>query len=78
MLGPVSAITSDDVGLKLDVGYGDAEHVAVLIDKAAIHLFPVDPRQAFANETVCAVGVIHRVDGQLQMVIDKPIDLKVI
>jgi hypothetical protein len=78
LIGPVSQVSSDGNGAHIEIGFGPGEHVFVDIPPIALQQFIAPPEQIFANKTVCVIGVVSRIDGQLRTIVNKPADIAVI
>lgn len=78
LVGPVTDIRQDDEGrTELIVGQeaNEAEPVALVLTQNFVGRSPAPPEELYGDETVCAIGVVQRIDGQLQIVLNRPTDI---
>ena len=83
LFGPVSEIRDgEDGAVVLEIGdvteSSDAEPVNVVLLPQVLGRLAGDPRALYADETICAVGVLQRAESAIRLHINEPAEILVL
>jgi hypothetical protein len=76
--GPVKSVSAGEGGAaQIVLGEGDARPVVVNLLPQAVQTLPVPAQAAYGGKTLCVVGVVQNIGGQLEMNVDRTSDISI-